>query len=275
MDYCFTTASETAPFWETYLNSNPWTTAPPYSLLDGFSLAQIVPDLLHVVNLGVGRDICGSILKTIIQENHVFQGATIEEKLGNATMLLRDFARQHQLPLRLAKLSKNKLNWKPNRYAELKTGSGYDIGVVARWLESLLATYNHIYGDFCALLWSLNGALHILYTESDGWFLSEEQQSRVRTLGSICLRMFYKLANQSLERNEYLWRCRPKLHLLAHLFKCHRTVNCARCSTWMDEDFLKHISKTLKLVASTTAQKRILERWLLAMPQHLSRAMDP
>ena len=64
---------------------------------------MIMPDLLHVLNLGVGRDLCGAILKTLVKENHVFDGATIDEKLATATVSLRNFARAHALPLRMKK----------------------------------------------------------------------------------------------------------------------------------------------------------------------------
>lgn len=105
MDLCFTNASNRAGFWETYMDTDPWSEDPPYSQLDGFHLSMVIPDLLHVVNMGVGRDLCGSILKSLVQENHVFNG-TIDEKLAEATQSLRSFARAEGLPLRLRKFSK-------------------------------------------------------------------------------------------------------------------------------------------------------------------------
>jgi hypothetical protein len=41
----------------------------------------------------------------------------------------------------------------------------------------------------------------------------------------------------------------------------------------MDEDFLRRISKTLELTNSVTAQRRTLERWMLALPETLRRSM--
>ena len=67
---------------------------------------MVVPDLLHVLSMGVGKDVCGGILKTLVKESHVFAGATLDEKLQSATVSLRQYARTHALPLRIKKLSK-------------------------------------------------------------------------------------------------------------------------------------------------------------------------
>ena len=233
---------------------------------------MIMPDLLHVLNLGVGRDLCGAILKTLVKENHVFDGATIDEKLATATVSLRNFARAHALPLRMKKLSKKKLNWGSNRYAELRSGSGYDVSVVARWLQDVLAGHDNIYPEFCTLLWALNSSMEIMYSGS--WYLTEQDRSRIRTLGSVLMRVYLRLANDALSQNKFLWKCRPKLHLLHHIFRCHRKVNPSKYSTWMDEDWLRKISKTLRLVDCTTAPQRVLQRWLLTLPLQLQRSME-
>ena len=238
----------------------------------GFHIAAIIPDLLHVFNLGVGRDLCGSILKTIIKDRYVFPGSTVEERLASATSSLRTYARTHSLPLRIKKLTKKKLNFGENRYAELRSGSGYDISVIGRWLEEALSGFTHIYPDFATLLWTINVVMSTWYHGSS--FLSGHELTQVRTLGRVFITVYLKCARAALDANQMLWRCRPKLHLLAHLLSPRISCNPARFSRWMDEDFLKKIGKTLRLVDSTTAQQRILQRWLLAIPLHLKQCMD-
>lgn len=272
VNMAFTNASDHASFWATYLVSKPWVNDPPYAQLPGFSIDMICPDLLHVVNLGVAKDVCGCIMKVLVKESHVFGGTSIEEKLQDATVSLRAYARAHTLPLRMKKFSKKKLNWKSNSYPELRTGSGYDVAVISKWLQHVLLGHQHIYPQFATLLWALNNCLTILYAAP--WFLSEEDRMRIRTMGSIFMRVYLQLSNDALSMNEFMWRCRPKLHILHHIFKCHRSVNMAKYSTWMDEDFLKKISKTLGLVSALTAQERVLQRWLLALPSHLQNAIN-
>ena len=102
----FTNAAHDAGFWSTYLSEDPWLIRPAYSWLEGFSVSLIVPDLLHVVNMGVARDLCGSIIKKIIRGNQIFVAPNIQERLALATASLRSFARTNALPLRLKKISK-------------------------------------------------------------------------------------------------------------------------------------------------------------------------
>ena len=267
----FTNPSRNAPFWATYLASPPWLHAPPYSQLIGFNIEMLAPDLLHVVNMGIARDMVGSILKSILVQQHVFTDGTIDQRLHSATVSLKQFARLHAHPLRLKKLTKKKLGWKAYTYAELRTGSGYDIAVTARWLEQLLQPHSQLYPDYCCLLWSLNVTLSTMYAA--GFFLTPQEKNTVETVGSVFVRTFLKQCCKAVEDGEFLFRCKPKLHLLGHIFHSRRHVNFAKYSTWMDEDFLKRISRTLRLTNATTCQQRTLQRWLMAVPESLRNSM--
>ena len=254
LNMCFTNVAEDANFWQTYLQVAPWDHPPPYAFLDGFSVQLIMPDLLHVLNLGVSRDVCGGILKTLVKDTRVFMGS---------------IAHSRSLPLRFKNLSKKRLCW--GNYAELK-GSGYDLYVVSLWLEDVLQAFSNIFPDFATLLWSLNATMHLLY--NSGWYLDETTRDRVKHLGAIFMRTYLKLASQSIVDQTLMFRCKPKLHLLHHIFRNKRLVNPAKYATWLDEDFLKHISKTLKLVNTATAQRRCLQRWLLALPVHVQKSLN-
>jgi hypothetical protein len=271
LDRAFTNGAPDAGFWNTYLSENPWVVRPAYSWLEGFSVALIVPDLLHVVNMGVARDLCGSILKKLVRENHSFVAPNIPERLALATASLRSFARANALPLRLKKLSKKKLNWSSGKYAEFRSGSGYDVYVVCRWLHDVLTPYSTMFPSYCTLLWSLNSSLNILYNAS--WFPTQAELSRVKILGTMFIKLYIQHAAAAIASNEFEFRVRPKFHLLHHVFWWKRSVNVAKYSTWMDEDFLRRISKTLELTNSVTAQRRTLERWMLALPETLRRSM--
>ncbi len=270
-DLHFTNPSEHAPFWNTYLSVDPWISAPPYSHLDGFHLEMVAPDLLHIVNIGIGRDLTGSILKVLLQQRHVFTDATLEQRLHSATVSLKAYARLHKRPLRLKKLTKKKLGWFAHTYPELRTGSGYDVAVAARWLEELLKPHAAVYPEYCCLLWSLNLTLSTLY--GAGFFLTAREKTTVKTVGSVFVQAFLGQCCKAAENRQYLFRCKPKLHLLDHIVKSRRMVNFAKYSTWMDEDFLKRIARTLRLTASRTSQLRTLQRWIMAVPESLRASM--
>ena len=104
---------------------------------------MVFPDLLHVYHLGVGRDMLGSILRSVLSEPHVIAGPTIDDRFQSATDQLRAFARARKLPLRLHKLSRAK----SRTFPELNS-SGYDTCVVGSWLENELLPHADRYPDF-------------------------------------------------------------------------------------------------------------------------------
>lgn len=233
---------------------------------------MVAGDLLHIVNLGIGRDLTGSILKVVLQQRHIFTDSTLEERLHAATVSLKSYARLHRHPLRMKKLTKKKLGWFAHTYPELRTGSGYDIAVAARWLEELLQPHSAVYPEYCCLLWSLNLTLSTLY--GAGFFLTPREKATVKTVGTVFVQTFLGQCCKAAEDRKFLFKCKPKLHLFDHIVKSRRMVNFAKYSTWMDEDFFKKISKTLRLTSSRTSQLRTLQRWMMAVPESLRASMS-
>lgn len=264
-----TNVGENAEWWQSMLTTLPWSIPPSFSRLLGFTVSMIVPDLLHVWNLGVARHVLGSTLKVILREQVVFHQNNIPERLAAASESLRRYAKSHRLHLRIKKLTRAKIGWKQRKYPELAC-SGYDSYVVGKWLQHLLQPHSATYGDILSVLWSSNKAISTMYA-SDSWFLTQSEKETVRSTGEIFTKLYMKLAGQAIQQHQLLWRVIPKMHLLSHIFRFHRGVNCARFSTWMDEDFLKKISKVLALTSEKTAQKRLLERWLLSLHEHMKK----
>lgn len=82
------------------------------------------------------------------------------------------------------------------------------------------------------------------------------------------------MAKKALDEHKFLWRVKPKLHLLCHMFSSPRFINQSFYSTWMDEDYLKKVGKTLSLTPMKTAQKRLLQRWCLSIPKNLEKTLS-
>ena len=215
------------------------------------------------------RDAAGSILKVLVKETFVFEGHDIETRFQTATNLLKAFAKSKRNSLKLKRLSKTKIKWSNKSYPEFQ-GSGTDCHIVASWLESVLEEHHARYGDFCALLWSGNRAMRLLY-ESPNWFLGADEKRTFAVLGRIFQHTFMRLATEALGRHEMLFKIRPKFHMMTHVIDSPRSINHSRYATWMDEDWFKKISATMKLTSVKTAQGRVLERWLLSIPTNLDR----
>ena len=255
-----------AAWRRTFLSSNPWTVDPAYSELIGFELRMIRGDLLHIFNLGIARDIIGATLKTIVKDQIVWQSPNIDDRFHEATCDLKAFARLNAHCLRLKRLTKNKISWSNKTYPEFK-GSGSDAHVVAVWLEDHLAPFADHYADLCTLLWSTNRIMKILY--SAGRFLCEEEMDSIRVLGNVFSQTYLRLAVDAISSHQLMYRVRPKFHPLIHVLDCHDCLNSSFYATWMDEDWLRKIARTMQLVSSKTAQKRVMERWLMAVPFNL------
>ncbi len=269
LDNVFTDISPNSGWRQSYLMSNPWTVVPSYASLIGFHLIMIMGDLLHICNLGISRDVAGCALRFILKDATVFPGATIPLRMESAMSSLRAFARLHGYSLRMKRFSKKKIAWKNNGYPEL-IASGSDTHIVLAWLETTLAPHANVFGDICTLIYALNRSMRLLY--SAGMFLSEQERETVRTLGDLFARTYLCLALNSVQNHELMWRCRPKMHLFIEMMLCRRVINPAFYATWLDEDWLKKISKPLRLTAAKTAQRRILERWMLGIPEQLRQA---
>lgn len=261
-----------APFWSTLKSSLPWNITPSYSRLPGFDLEMIVGDLLHVWNLGVAQSMGGSILKELLQSHIIFDGNSLETRMEQATQSLRTYAKTERLPLRMKKITKKRLRWKAKSYPELAC-SGYDTYVICKWLQNLLQPYADQFQDYATLLWSGNHAISLLYSNT-GWWLQPAERRTVSVVGSVFLQTYTRLAYESMTAGRLLFRTRPKMHILDHIFKSQRSINHARYSTWMDEDFLKRLGKTLKLTSSLTAQQRILERYMFSLPENFKKHMQ-
>ncbi|CAJ1460481.1 unnamed protein product [Effrenium voratum] len=143
-NHVFTNVSDDAPYWQDLYASAPWGDRPHYADLIGFHISMVFPDLLHGYHLGVGRDMLGSILRSVLSEPHVFAGPTIDDRFQSATDQLRAFARARKLPLRLHKLSRAKISWKSRTFPELNS-SGHDKYVVGSWLENELLPHTRLY----------------------------------------------------------------------------------------------------------------------------------
>ena len=268
----YTDLSEEAGWRSTYLFEVPWENTPSYASLPGFATAMIVGDLLHVVNLGVGRDLAGTILRTILGDRTVFSGSTLEDRMEEAYVSLRAYARNNGHNLKLKKFTRNRLTWKSNRYPEL-VAQGSDVHIICTWLEEVLSQHAEQYQQFMTMLSAANRALRLLY--SAGPFPTRREKDTVRVLGELFAKSFVQLSAEAVQNNALLWRCRPKFHVLTEFFLMRRSINPVMYSTWMDEDFLRKLSHTLRLTSNRTAQTRILQRWLMAIPEQLHRVRQP
>ncbi len=108
LDMSITNCGHDASWWNTLGTSNPWSVVPNFAKITGFEIGMVMPDLLHCWNLGVARYMLASSLKIVLGERHVYPQSTLAERLAMASVSLRLFAKQRQLPLRMKRITKKK-----------------------------------------------------------------------------------------------------------------------------------------------------------------------
>ena len=271
LDCAFTNISHDAGWWATMGQQVPWTVPPSFSMIRGFHGSMLMPDLLHCWNLGLARDLLGSSLKIIFQQRIIFTAATLDERMMCATESLRKFAKENGHPLRCRKITKGKLVWHSRKYPSLSV-SGYDAYVIGLWLEELVSGYTQQYPEISSMLWLSNRAISLMYS-SESWFLSQEEKNSLEVLGFAFLRIYMSMASAALQQHKLLFKVRPKLHILCHVFRSPRITNQSKYSTWLDEDFPRKAAKTMGLTDSRGSHLRFLQRWLMSLPVHFKNTL--
>jgi hypothetical protein len=274
LQHAFSDTRPTAGWRATLWASLPWDVESVLLQLVGFEVFMIMIDLMHAFHLGVGRDILGSALKTILRGKEFFNGSTIEKRMHAATMNMKKWAQDTKTSIRLKKLTKNNLTWKSDTYPELKCKAA-DTSAILSWLAHFFGQANvpAAFADIATCVWAADSWIRLLM--SGGEFADAEQVQSALALGDVFLNRYVCLAKEAQDANRWFWYLRPKFHLLCHVqvylaqTKSLRSIKGFAC--WMDEDMAKHVmkvkSKTHRLTSSEKTLLRYLEGLLLKLTE--------
>ena len=215
-------------------------------------------------HLGVGRDMLGSVLRILGSQKFFRPGGNLDHQLAAATNSLRQFAKSNKIQLALKKLTKANLNWKSKDFPEAKC-KGYDTYCILKWLNHIMEQDHEgvIADELKTLVWSANSVMSVW--GNGGMFLSDQEVLHCQVVGQIFVRLYIDLASRALQDGKWLFRVRPKFHLLHHLCLEKRMSNYNPFwnSTWMDEDMIKRVMKVKRMTHRLQASERSLSRWLL------------
>lgn len=170
MAFCWTNILDTARWLLTFLCTLPWKIVPALALLIGFFLGMVGYDVLHIWHLGVGRDVCGSILRLLVADKSYFQGRTIPMRLKSAYWKCRSWAVRNNKKLRLSKFTKANLNWKSHVFPTVKC-KGSDTMIIMCWLVEELTQRPPQIKLYPQILTCLFAAHVVLQTASDMFLL--------------------------------------------------------------------------------------------------------
>ena len=145
---------------------------------------------------------------------------------------------------------------------------GYDAFAILRWLrEELAEVTDPQYDHISAMVWLADSWVTMLCDGED--FISENCAKQIQVLGES----FLKLYLQAAHLQPKVWKIRPKWHLVHHLIldaamrRSHR--NPSRDSTWMDEDWMKKVTRVIRRTHRKTSPLTTLQRYLMFLQQKI------
>ena len=227
----------------------------------GWSISLVGVDLLHVLHLGVLRDLCGSALKVLIKDKHYYNGNTIAKRFRTLTRELKSFVKANRLQLYLRNVKKSTIAWKSDACPELRCKAA-DCGVILKYLTWKTQHQEPpSYKGMTACLWSAETFTSTLMAA--GMVLTEEEKQTAHTTGEFFVQSLLCLANLAITNSQLLWKARPKLHYLVHVYTdvLIKNRNPAKDATWMDEDLMRATFHMRRKMSSKTSPLNVLRRY--------------
>ena len=229
-------------------------------------------DILHVLHLGVLRDLCGSCIKVLLRKRGYYSGSKLGARFRQFTRDLRIWAKATKTKLQLKRVKKSTVNWKSDACPELHA-KGADVGTILKFLcWKTQQKSPPEYQGMTACLWAASNMVGLLMTS--GVFMTGEERETGYFYGSLFLSSYLSLANEAIAADVLLWKIRPKYHFLCHVISDLNDFarNQAKLSTWIDEDGMKHALRMMRMMISSTSPVNMLKRWTViakaAMDKH-------
>ena len=268
MEDPFTDISPTATWRSNLFQQDPWLAKPALANLCHFSLKRVMPDLLHVWYLGIGRDLIGGVMVHLLASD-CFPGRFQKGRMLAATQALKQWAKQNDKPLpKRFRFKKENLNFKGGHYAEFRAKAAHTM-VVLQWLATLdLSAVAGLNENISSCLYAADFVFSVLNAaRHESLYLSEEQREQISVAGQFFCSCYLHLNQQPSPTAVLVARVRPKFHLLHHCFLLTQSQkrNVAAYSCWMDEDWIKKISAIAKKVHKSSMAIHTIRRWLLGL----------
>ncbi|CAJ1328612.1 unnamed protein product, partial [Effrenium voratum] len=277
----YTDIAQTALWWSTILQSEPWQTQSPPSLLQiqGLQLLQNTQlDLMHLVHLGLGRDVVGSTLCILLRRRDgPFPGSDLQKRISSAGAQLRDacgaaFPRQFVLKKDFIGMRST------SEYVECHCKAAQMTAMLG-WLLTVLAACSDQVASpqLKACLWCLNAFLELLFRERrHSHTLTQNVAEHAHALGMAFVQLYLELHHMYRGWYTYmLFNPRPKLHLCVHVLDDLRATrrNPARWVNFMDEDALKKLGQVARRCHARTVCTAALQRMLVGLLPKMDEAL--
>ena len=270
---CYTNVGPNAAWRATVDVEPPFAERPILCDIIGESLKAVQLDLLHLWNLGVLRDLLGTIIKLLCRRRGVYTGTTIRKRLVSFNKDLRAWASSSKLPLTGKRIKRDTLTWKSDKCPTLKLKAA-DCGTILQFCNHKLQQVGcDEYPGLVGCTWTAN--LFSGCLSHAGMFMTNQERETALIAGRFFIHTYLLLANAALAADQLLFKVRPKLHYLLHLLERLQTSyrNPHFGATWMDEDWVRYAIGLKKKMSHRTSSHNILKRFLVLTKSSLDQTL--
>ena len=180
----YTDISENA-MWKSTPVEEPWDQEPALTSIWGWDLSLVGIDLLHVLHLGILRDLCGSAIKVLVKQRGHFHGSTIMKRLQEFTRQLKRYVKAEKLQLYLRNVKKATVDWRFDKCPELRCKAAFYSTILKFLVWKTQQDEPPAYKGMVACLWAADRFVRILF--SAGMYLTPAEQDSAYACGGPVL----------------------------------------------------------------------------------------
>ena len=279
-DLLWTDLSDDAPWTRTTVRTgdflNNYTTAPSLCKIHGWSADTLLWDMMHVLFLGIGPDLCGSAMLLLVVTNYFSNSNNVDDHLALMHQRFKVWRTKHRVHVYVDKFTHKKLKCPQERsrcnqykgWPELDCKAAHvkctifflaDLFYVASVLPQQeikdAASCLHALAEF---IWVLSRA--------DFWLLPWEADSAMFH-GMKFLVIYRHLAQAAENARTSRWRTRPKTHYYHHALKFmqHTKMNVLKSTCFLDEDFMGKVKRLASKTHRSLVSVRTLQRYVILL----------
>ena len=228
---------------------------------------------MHTVHLGIGQDLCGSLLaELLLLSEEQAPGMPADKILRSLWMDFCTWCSNNKIKRPSKPFSVRLIGWGKSRqaYAILSNGvKAAQVKILISWLAKAVQempgqnAWRFRLRAVCA--WGLAKFLHVC--DNASFFFSDEECDSMSHAANCFLMCYQQLAVDSLAANKKMYKCRPKHHYFDELWRAAKSnkKNPRHHHCFMDEDYVGRISKLGKNTHRGQVALRTLQRYSLYM----------
>lgn len=187
----------------------------------------------------------------------------VKDRMLSGSKMIRAWSKansKYKLPASW-NLTRTRLHLKTGKYCHY-SGKGWHTMALMEWLVCFLEEKNFD-PEIKTLVWSGNHVMRLMHNaRENGLLLTLEEQQEVHTVGEYHVRLFLHLHQKYAQWGSYrLFHPRPKVHMMMHIFDTSSRRNPVGLSCYMDEEWVKQVSRLAKGTHSRTGHRTTLQRY--------------